>query len=228
MYSNNISKLPENIGNLKNLKFLRCRNLNAIEEISLSNNKIKNLPNSINNLKNLIRLHLNNNKLTEFTDDCEGLIKLTNLHLSNNLLTNFSRVCKIKSLEILNLSTNNIILFLPKELLRCTKLKKLILYNNQIQRIPIELLGILSNLDCLDLKQNSLEIYGTSTELGLNELVKELGFKLSVDDIEINKVYQFLDSKPISFNFENLRKCRITSLTEHIISEQELLNKINN
>lgn len=165
-------------------------------------------------------------------------------------MTNFSRVCKIKSLEILNLSTNNIveipknicnlqkivylnlsnnkILFLPKELLKCTKLKKLILYNNQIQRIPIELLGILSNLDCLDLKQNLLEIYRTSTELGLNELVKELGFKLSVDDIEINKVYQFLDSKPISFNFENLRKCRITSLTEHIISEQELLNKINN
>lgn len=236
---NDLSEIKSSIGNL-----------NKVENIYLSNNNIKNLPNSINKLNNLDRFGLNNNKLKEFPDNCENLINLTELILSNNLITNFSTVCKIKNLKILNLDSNRIsdipknicnlekieyldlsnnkISFLPKELSKCLKLKNLILNNNKIKRIPIELIEVLRNLKSINLRQNPLEIYGNSTELGLNELIKELGFKVLVDDISVEKVYNFLNAKPINFNFENLRKCRITSLPVHICSEQDLLNKIKN
>ncbi|EQB60877.1 hypothetical protein NAPIS_ORF01554 [Vairimorpha apis BRL 01] len=53
--------------------------------------------------------------------------------------------------------------------------------------------------------------------------------RLFIDEIIINidDIYKRLNSKPISFNYENLRKCKPNNLPTYKYSEQELLKKIN-
>ena len=73
---NQLSTLPESIGNLTSLIELR-----------LYNNQLKNLPDTIGNLKNLRELHLMNNPLTSLPDSIGKLKNLTQLDLRNNHLT---------------------------------------------------------------------------------------------------------------------------------------------
>jgi len=68
-----IKELPENFGELKDLKYL-----------ILNNNNITSLPSSIGNCINLEEVDLSNNKLTEIPTELWAFNKLTELNLSNN------------------------------------------------------------------------------------------------------------------------------------------------
>ena len=74
--NNNLSNLPESIGNLTNLEYLDLRN-----------NNLSNLPESIGNLTNLNTLDLDNNNLSDLSESIGNLTNLEKLYLQHNNLS---------------------------------------------------------------------------------------------------------------------------------------------
>jgi len=74
--SNQLTSLPDAIGNLANLEWLH-----------LDGNQLTSLPDAIGNLANLKLLYLQNNQLTSLPDAIGNLTNLKWLHLQNNQLT---------------------------------------------------------------------------------------------------------------------------------------------
>jgi len=93
----NISELPNDIGLLKQLKWL-----------SLQNNNLTTLPDSFGELISLQTLRLRGNKVSQLPATMSMLINLQNLDLSKNSLTAIpSSICMSQLLE-LNLQYNSI------------------------------------------------------------------------------------------------------------------------
>jgi Leucine-rich repeat (LRR) protein len=74
--NNQITAIPDAIGNLTNL-----------QKLSLRDNKITTIPDAIGRLTNLQFLYLDNNQITEIPDAIDSLTELLKLDLSNNQLT---------------------------------------------------------------------------------------------------------------------------------------------
>ncbi|MBP2100557.1 InlB B-repeat-containing protein [Enterococcus rivorum] len=99
---NQLTSLPESIGNLVGLEYLYLRNNNfsnlsetigslvSLRELYLDNNQLASLPESIGNLTELSELYLDNNQLTSLPGNIGELKNLSYLYLSSNLLpTNY-------------------------------------------------------------------------------------------------------------------------------------------
>ncbi len=95
---NQLITLPENIGNLSNLRELR-----------LYKNQLSSLPDSISHLTNLVSLSLSFNKFKLFPDIIASLINLKELKLNNNQIDILpeSLLC-LKNLVSIDLSSNPI------------------------------------------------------------------------------------------------------------------------
>ncbi|HLL73914.1 MAG TPA: COR domain-containing protein [Pyrinomonadaceae bacterium] len=101
-----MTKLPESIGQLKN-----------IQELSFYGNRLTEVPESIGRLTLLQRLYLTDNRLTELPESIGRLTQLRGLYLNNNKLTNLPEsLLNLKKLERLYLHGNKA-LGLPAEVL---------------------------------------------------------------------------------------------------------------
>ena len=140
--SNNLTSLPESIGNLTNLKGL-----------DLGWNKLTSLK-GIEKLTNLERLDLGRNELTSL----KGIEKLTNLErldLGDNELEILPDwIGNLKNLRGLNLSSNNLT-SLPESIGNLTNLKGLDLMYNELTDLP-ESIGNLTKLEGLDLDTSQI------------------------------------------------------------------------
>ena len=171
-----ITSLPENIGNsalrLK-LKKLDCSNnlltslpesicnLEKLESLNCSHNRLTSLPENIGN--SALRLNLKEfdfyiNSLTSLPESICNLEKLESLSCSFNLLTSLPENIGNSALG-LNLKEllcrNNLLSFLPESICNCINLKKLYLNHNAISSLP-ENIGSLVNLTLLGLYGNKL------------------------------------------------------------------------
>ncbi|MFX1503494.1 MAG: leucine-rich repeat domain-containing protein [Promethearchaeota archaeon] len=91
-----INKLPEDLGLLKDLRYL-----------ILSDNSITSLPSSIGNCTKLEEVNLSNNEITELPESFSNLTAIKSLNLSNNKLTNIpTELWPLKELAELNLTNN--------------------------------------------------------------------------------------------------------------------------
>jgi len=98
-FSNGLSSLPPQIGNLTNLTELflvsnqlgilppEIGNLTNLTELSLSYNRLSSLPSEIGNLTNLMGLFLISNQLSSLPPEIGNLTNLTELSLSDNRLS---------------------------------------------------------------------------------------------------------------------------------------------
>ena len=141
---NQITSLPESIGNLNNLRWL-----------SLVNNQLTCLPENIGKLSNLKELHLEDNRLTSLPKNIGKLNNLQELYLENNQLKSIPEsLGNIKNLEKLYLE-NNQLKSIPENIGNLSNLEELDLENNQLTSLP-ESLRNLSNLQELYLENNQL------------------------------------------------------------------------
>jgi leucine-rich repeat protein SHOC2 len=183
--NNNLTSLPESIGNLRNLSKLvlnnnqltslpeSISNLTNLSELVLNNN-LTSLPESIGNLTNLSELVLNNNQLTSLPESIGNLTNLSELVLNNNQLTSLPEsIGNLRNLRELVLNDNQLT-SLP-ESLGNLYLSKLILNNNQLTSLP-ESLGNLY-VDEIVLNNNQL----TSLPKSLISLYNEVSFNLYID-----------------------------------------------
>ena len=96
--NHNLTNLPDNIGNLNNLK-----------ELDLKNNSIIILPDNITSLNSLLILRLHNNLLSELPDDIGDLINLEELYLSGNQLTSIPEsIGSLQNIQKLFISDNQL------------------------------------------------------------------------------------------------------------------------
>ena len=95
-YYNQLTLLPESIGNLINLQYLHCsynrlsslpdslENLINLKELYCTHNQLTLIPNSIGNLINLKVLFCSNNQIKELPESIGNLINLKTLYCHNN------------------------------------------------------------------------------------------------------------------------------------------------
>lgn len=121
---NQITTLPDNIGNLSNLNHL-----------DLSSNQLTTLPESIGNLSNLNHLMLANNKLTKLPDNLGNLSALSSLFVFENQLTALPEsIGNLSNLIELNVSSNQLTSF-PNSI---SQLSNLLAMDNWSNLLPTD------------------------------------------------------------------------------------------
>ncbi|NOR78337.1 MAG: GTP-binding protein, partial [Methanophagales archaeon] len=191
LYRNQLTALPAEIGKLKNLTSLH-----------LSYNQLTALPTEIGELKNLTKLNLSGNQLTTLPAEIGGLKNLTKLNLYRNQLTTLpAEIGELKNLTRLYLSGNQLTT-LPAEIGELKNLTELNLYGNQLTTLPAEI-GELKNLTRLYLSENQLKTL--PAEIGeLKNLTKLILSKnplesppLEIADQGIEAIFEYLRQLPV-------------------------------
>ncbi|XP_049851311.1 uncharacterized protein LOC126325856 [Schistocerca gregaria] len=164
---------PENLES----EFKKAQDLN-VTEVNFTKKKIRALPDSISLLSgSLCVLNLSACDLDFLPQSVSSLKYLRVLNLSTNRFSEFPACCfSLCLLETLNLE-HNLIKSIPVDsLLNLTKLKELILFHNNLKKIPKEIVQLRS-LVKLDLECNHI----TSIEFDPSEFESKDSMQLLVD-----------------------------------------------
>lgn len=150
---NNLTKLPDLIDKLVNLKELIIHHnrltslswssqarlpgsIKNLTHLDISSNKLTFLPDSITKLTNLVQLDISDNKLTFLPVSIGKLVNLTLLDISHNELTKLPKsIGKIKNLTHFHID-NNQLKKLPESIGRLSNLTYLYIYNNNLINLP--------------------------------------------------------------------------------------------
>lgn len=139
---NNLTRIPEKIFSLN------------LQDLRMSNNHIKEIPDLINGFRNLKFLNLSNNKISQ-RPDFNDLEKLSDINLSNNLLEDVPQInpnqSTVKIGVKLNLSSN-LIATISSDIF--SKITDLDLSNNKIKNLPNYRSN---NIKVLNLGDNDIE-----------------------------------------------------------------------
>eukprot|EP00116_Pleurobrachia_bachei_P007248 sb/3467510/ len=165
----NISDITEYVSTLSRLKNLT--------RITLSHNKLTNLPTTISEIKNLESLNLFNNHLESLPASINDLQKLKHLNVAVNRLWELPRgfgACPV--LQVLDVTYNNL-KELPNNFHYLNTLRALYIGDNDFKKMPEEI-ATLKNLQILSLRDNELtELPASIGQLTkLNELLVQNNF----------------------------------------------------
>ncbi|WP_171062823.1 leucine-rich repeat domain-containing protein [Larkinella sp. C7] len=163
----NLNALPD-LRNLKKLKSVDVQGnprltipegtlegLLTLENLNLSNCKLKQLPTALYQLSGLKELNLTNNALGELSAELANLKRLEVLQVSGCQLRKLpASLGELTSLRVLNLAGNQLDT-LSFSLGKLTGITALSIYNNQLRFLPVSI-GRLTALDRLDLSNNKL------------------------------------------------------------------------
>ncbi|XP_076358399.1 uncharacterized protein LOC143251009 [Tachypleus tridentatus] len=196
---------PENLKDLRPLKVLRLadcqltslhslvyQHLPNIQELDLRNNNFFSLaPEEFRHLKSLQILRLDGNVLSEIREKTFGGHKL----------------------EILGLSRNNIIKFLPCSFCN-TSVKNLDISRNRLSSLTTDVLAVVSNsLETFDMGFNPLDIYTVLTTVSvLNRLTN-----LSLAGMNIDKLLPDTFNKNTDLRFLNLSHNNIPEIPDEFL-----------
>jgi len=140
----NLSEFPVEILRLKS-------NLRTLD---LSYNKLKRIPGSISEFSQLKQLTLTNNKIIELPEEMGRLKKLETIDCSVNILRSIpSSMSQLVNLRSVTLSHNQLFSF-PIQLVTCKHLDLLDLSHNKITKVPEERASL--QVSELNLNQNQI------------------------------------------------------------------------
>lgn len=168
MLSGKLTKLLPDIGNMTSL-----------EELTLNNNDIQDLPTEFSKLKNLKKLYISHNKNVS-VNIIETIGKLQSLEeldmMSCNLTELHQDIGNLKNLWILNLSYNEL-KELPSTFYNLVNMKRLDLKNNKLESISTDI-DKLNNLETLYLQHNEIkELPSIIKYLVKNDLTFDKGIR---------------------------------------------------
>ena len=110
-------------------------NLSQLQELDLSYNDLRTIPEIISLLSKLKKLYLNGNKLYSLPESIYYIPELEYLNVSNNRLFKISKhIYKSKQLHTLNVSYNKITT-LPLQIIKCKNLHHIDISHNTIYYI---------------------------------------------------------------------------------------------
>jgi Leucine-rich repeat (LRR) protein len=183
---NPVSKLPDNLESLKNLKRLSINAtqikefpsdlsvLESLETIGLDHNEFKKVPAPILTIPNLKRLGLNNNKLTDLKFIDERLEGLESIYLYSNELKQID--CEIENLK---------------------SLKELLIFGNEIDSIP-DCIASLTNLEKLEIWSNPIKYVSPE----IQKLTKLKSMRMEKDNLtekQMEEIRKWLPNTEINF-----------------------------
>lgn len=173
VFTDNLSTIPDGIGNLKNLEELvlchfeshthsnltqlpvTLKNLRKLKLLDVRRNPLLKFPSQLTMLVNLEELHINDCKLSSLPDQLEKLQMLKVLDLSNNYFESLP-LCVTKLQNLVRLyASDGKLRTLCKEIKNLAKLEGLQLKSNQLTSLPDELFDLV-NLRKLHLNVNQL------------------------------------------------------------------------
>ena len=196
-----ITKLPNEISSLKNLRVLRIDSCQSLEKFPriickisdlrklrlVENENLKELPPEMGNLTNLQELSVRSIRLPKLPSEIQQLMKLKILNLDGFLPSFPLAICSLTQLENLDLN-NNRLKTISSEISRLVNLKCLNLENNLLRKFPEEFLNcsklrtlVLNKCDLTDIpssinKLSSLQsLYLNSNPLTKTSFPIELG-----------------------------------------------------
>ncbi|CAF4606767.1 unnamed protein product [Rotaria sp. Silwood1] len=213
---NDIGEIPENI-----------RHCKSLQKFDFSGNPLaNNLPSGIIHLHQLNQLTLNDVSLAELPKEIGSLSNLRVLEVRENLLKilpdSLVHLIKLESLDL----GSNVIEQLPYNMGNLQSLKELWLDSNELIQLPNDI-GQLKRLQCLDVSENKLTYL--PNEIG--NLESLTNFELSSNQIQqlpitIGKLQQRLLILKVNSNNLNILCDEIglcLALTELILTENTLI-----
>lgn len=183
---NPVSKLPDNLGSLKNLKRLSINAtlikefpsdlsaLENLESIGLDHNDFKIVPEPILTIPNLKRLKLNNNDLTALKFIDRRLEGIESIYLYSNQIKQID--CEVENL---------------------VNLKELLIFDNEIDSIP-DCIGSLTNLEKLEIWSNPIK-YVTPEIQKLTKLKSMRMEKDNLTEEQMEDIRKWLPNTEIDF-----------------------------
>lgn len=142
---NPISKLPDYLGGLKNLK-----------RLSINATLIKEFPSDLSALENLESIGLDDNEFIKVPEPIMTIPNLKRLKLNNNNLSNLQFIDnQLKGLESIYLYSNEI-QQIDCEIENLKSLKELLIFDNEIDSIP-NCIGSLTNLEKFEIWSNPIK-----------------------------------------------------------------------
>ncbi len=161
MQNKGIEVLPENVGELTNVRFL-----------DISRNQLRALPATVGKLQFLERLDVYGNQLEILPDEVCNLLCMNRLDLYHNALVALpTNIGKLENLQWLGLNHNQLT-SLPASVTNLQKLEGLYCTDNELTAFP-ESLSALGNLQYLYLSRNQL--CALSTSVGKMQSLRWLG-----------------------------------------------------
>ncbi len=205
---NPLIELPEEIGELDNLRMLKASDTASIDIDSLTfkglprrpkayldNRGIKKIPDAIGNLQELLSLFLGNNRLTTLPDALGQLKNLESLDLAMNQIRALpDSIGGLENLKYLNLSFNELH-YLPPSIGRLQNLQRLRLDGMHFFELP-ESIGELENLNMLELCNAKVDSFPASMK-NLNSLEYLFLNNSEVSAIDLNMIRVFLPDTAI-------------------------------
>jgi hypothetical protein len=153
---------------IKSIEANSFKDLRNLTELKITNNLLKEIPNTINQCRNLIKLNLSNNKIKTINNN-KFPNSLTNLVLTNNNINAIEddAFSNLLSLEELELDQNEIELIKPVYFTRLTRLVRLNLSNNKIKDVLPLSFSNMDSLYLINISGNSLKTIKRSTFINL-------------------------------------------------------------
>lgn len=210
-YKNNITGLPESIGNLTNLRSL---------DLGSDDSQISRLPESIGGLVNLTSLCLSNAPLTELPESILKLPTLKELRLSSDVY--LSTVSKLPALETLYISSiDSLAATIPPEFSNLATLKNLSMdkcsfqEDEKIQANPLvfpKTITQLKNLQRLEMSQN--------TFCSLGDTFSDL---INLEYLDLTYALAHLEELPDFSKLTNLKTLVFCGYDTPLLPKQELV-----
>ena len=239
VHANKPAQLPHSIRTLSSLEcfsytcegLVKIRsssinNLNVLRQIDISQNKLRELPDSIGCLVNLEELRVSYNKLQHLPSTMSNLIKLKRLFLSSNKFTCVPEVIsKLISLNYLNMRKNNIqeMKFLADNdsgISFLDNLNTLLLDDNLLEEIPSVIFNF-RLLETLSLANNNIRVIDNRLEQLKSLKCLSLGGNVLVEKIPDNF------NEMISLRHVDLRNTGVTTLSAGLLSFLQRLSLFN-